>query len=60
MSHFFSFRDALNVLKAVALALLLTALVMFSMTRLEGIPRTAPLVHLMVLSAALLAARLLM
>jgi lipopolysaccharide/colanic/teichoic acid biosynthesis glycosyltransferase len=60
MSHFFSFRDALNVLKAVALALLLTALVMFSMTRLEGIPRTAPLIHLVVLSAALLAARLLM
>jgi lipopolysaccharide/colanic/teichoic acid biosynthesis glycosyltransferase len=60
MSRFFSVRDALNVLKAVVVALLMTAVVMFSLTRLEGIPRTAPLTHLIVLSAGLLAARLLM
>src|ERR1043165_6248151 len=57
MSRYFSVHDALNVVKAVVAAELMTAVVVFSMTRLEGVPRSTPIVHLLVLGAGLLAAR---
>jgi lipopolysaccharide/colanic/teichoic acid biosynthesis glycosyltransferase len=57
LSRFFSVHDALNVVKAAVAAQLMTAVVLFSLTRLEGIPRTAPLVHLVILATGLFAAR---
>ena len=60
MSRFFSVHDALNVVKAVVAAQLMTGLVLFSITRLEGIPRSTPLVQLLVLAAGLFAARIMM
>lgn len=57
ISRYFSVYDALNVVKAVVASQLLTAVVMFTFTRLEGIPRSTPVVHLLVLAAGLLAAR---
>lgn len=58
LSRFFSVHDAINILKAAITAQLLTAIVLFSLTRLEGIPRTVPLVHLLILAAGLFAARI--
>jgi lipopolysaccharide/colanic/teichoic acid biosynthesis glycosyltransferase len=60
MPRFFSVHDALNVVKACVVAQLLTSVVVFSLTRLEGIPRTTPLIHLLVLIGGLLAARVVM
>lgn len=57
MSRHFSVHDALNVIKASVAAQLLTSVFLFSFTRLDGIPRTTPIVHLLVLVTGLLAAR---
>src|SRR6267142_5629800 len=42
IARFFSAHDALDVLKAVICAELLTSVVFFTFTRLEGIPRPTP------------------
>jgi len=55
--HLFSVSDALEVTKAVLLALLLTCLALFSLTRLGGIPRSTPLIHALVLFSGLVSAR---
>jgi lipopolysaccharide/colanic/teichoic acid biosynthesis glycosyltransferase len=57
MTHLFSVNDALDVTKAVLVAAFLTYLALFSLTRLEGIPRSTPLIHAMLLTAGLLSAR---
>jgi len=57
MTHLFSVHDALDVAKAVLLAEFVTCLVLFSMTRLDGIPRSTPLIHALLLSAGLVSAR---
>src|SRR5438105_873492 len=57
MTRFFSVHDALIVVKAVAAAALLTSLVLFTFTRLEGIPRSTPLIHALILAGGLLTAR---
>ena len=43
VTSYFSVHDALDVLKAVVLAELMTCIVLFSLTRLEGIPRSTPI-----------------
>jgi len=55
--HLFSVSDALEVTKAVLLALFLTCLALFSLTRLDGIPRSTPLIHALVLFSGLVSAR---
>jgi lipopolysaccharide/colanic/teichoic acid biosynthesis glycosyltransferase len=55
-SHF-SVNDALDVVKAVVAATLLVLLILFTLTRLGGIPRSTPLIHALVLITGLLAAR---
>jgi lipopolysaccharide/colanic/teichoic acid biosynthesis glycosyltransferase len=55
--RYFSVHDALDVLKAVAFAELMTCGVLFSLTRLEGVPRSTPIIHALVLAAGLVAAR---
>src|SRR5262249_21190152 len=56
-SHHFSVHDVLNVLKAVVVSELATSVVLFPFTRLEGIPRSTPLIHALVLAAGLIAMR---
>src|SRR5215471_15537885 len=57
MTHLFSVNDALDVTKAVLVSAFLTYLALFSLTRLEGIPRSTPLIHALLLTAGLLSAR---
>ena len=56
-SHHFSVQDAVNVVKAVFSAGFMTALVLFTFTRLDGIPRTTPFLHVFILTAGLIATR---
>ena len=57
VTRYFSVHDALEVLKAVVLAELVTCIVLFSLTRLEGIPRSTPIIHALILAAGLVIAR---
>lgn len=57
MTRYFSVHDALDVAKAVAVSELLTCSVLFTLTRLDGIPRSTPLIHALVLGAGLVVAR---
>jgi FlaA1/EpsC-like NDP-sugar epimerase len=57
MTHLFSVNDALDVAKAVLLSEFFTCLALFSLTRLDGIPRSTPLIHALILAAGLLCAR---
>jgi lipopolysaccharide/colanic/teichoic acid biosynthesis glycosyltransferase len=60
MSRYFSAHDAISVVKAVAAAGLTTSVVLFTLTRLEGIPRTTPILHVLILTAGLLITRTVM
>jgi lipopolysaccharide/colanic/teichoic acid biosynthesis glycosyltransferase len=55
--RYFSAHDALDVVKAVVCAELMTSVALFTITRLEGIPRSTPLIHALILAAGLIAAR---
>ena len=57
MTRYFSVQDAMDVVKAVAFTELTTGTVVFALTRLEGIPRSTPLIHALILAAGLVAAR---
>jgi len=57
MTHLFSVNDALDVTKAVLLSEFFTCIALFSLTRLDGIPRSTPLIHALILTAGLLSAR---
>lgn len=58
LTQYFSVSDALGILKAVVVADLLAGAALFLVNRLEGIPRSALLVHALVLAAGLLSWRL--
>ncbi len=60
VSRYFSVHDALNVVKAAVAAGLMSSLVLFTFNRLNGIPRSTPLLQVLILAAGLLAARTLM
>jgi lipopolysaccharide/colanic/teichoic acid biosynthesis glycosyltransferase len=55
--RYISANDILNIAKAVLGAELMTAIVLFTVTRLEGIPRSVPAIHALILGAGLLAYR---
>src|SRR5580765_2298843 len=57
MANYFSVHDAVEIAKAVFVAELLTCLVLFSVTRMDGIPRSTPIIHALVLSLGLVAVR---
>jgi len=57
MSHYFSVHHVMGILKAVLISELMTFVVLFTFTRLDGIPRSTPLIHALVLAAALISAR---
>ena len=60
ISRYFSVHDAFNVVKAVLTSGLMTSLVLFTFTRLEGIPRSTPVLQFLLLAAGLLTARTVM
>jgi lipopolysaccharide/colanic/teichoic acid biosynthesis glycosyltransferase len=57
LSRYFSVHDAVNILKASAVAGLMTAAVLFTFTRLEGIPRSTPLICVFILASGLITSR---
>lgn len=57
IARYFSVHDAISIVKAVAAAGLTTSLILFTLTRLEGIPRTTPILHVLILAAGLLITR---
>ena len=60
ISRYFSAHDAISVVKAAAAAGLTTSLILFTLTRLEGIPRTTPILHALILMVGLLITRTVM
>lgn len=59
ITQFFSAREALNICVAVVCAVLLTSFFAFSLNRLEGVPRSTPLIYGLVLVSGLVATRIL-
>lgn len=57
MTPLFAVHDAIEVAKAVLLSEFMTCLVLFSATRLDGVPRTTPLIHALLLAAGMIIAR---
>ncbi|AMN43760.1 sugar transferase [Rhodoplanes sp. Z2-YC6860] len=57
ISPFFSVHDALNIVKAVVFAQLSTEIILFLITRLEGIPRLSLLIQIVMLGAGLFGIR---
>ena len=57
MARYFSVHDAVEIAKAVFCTELLTGALLFAVTRLEGIPRSTPVIHALVLSLGLVAVR---
>ena len=60
ISRYFSVHDAFNVVKAVVASGLTTSVILFTFTRLEGIPRSTPVLQFLILGVGLLTARTLM
>jgi lipopolysaccharide/colanic/teichoic acid biosynthesis glycosyltransferase len=57
MPRYFSVHDAINLAKAVVVGELMTCVVLFTFTRLDGIPRSTPLIHALILGAFLVMGR---
>ena len=60
MSSLFSVNDALDAGKAVILSQFMAILALFTFTRLDGVPRSTPVIQALILLAALIAARTIM
>ena len=58
LPKFFSFHDAIQIAKASACAVTATTILVFTLTRLESIPRSIPPIHFLALTAALIGVRL--
>jgi lipopolysaccharide/colanic/teichoic acid biosynthesis glycosyltransferase len=58
MTRYFSVHEALDILEAVLFATLMTCGVLFTLTRLDGIPRSMPLLQGLVLATGVIASRL--
>lgn len=58
MTRYFSVHEALDIAEAVLLAELMACAALFTLTRLDGIPRSMPLIHGLILAGGLIAARL--
>ncbi len=57
MSHLFSVHDVLAVCGAVATTVASSSLTLFVLTRMEGVPRSTPLIYALVLGSGLVLAR---
>ena len=58
IAHYFSVHGALDIIKAVAFAELATCIVIFVATPLDGIPRSTPIIHGLILATGLIASRM--
>jgi hypothetical protein len=58
MTRYFSVHDAIDVTKAVVVAASLTYVAVFALTRLEGVPRSTPIIHALVLIGGLIGVRI--
>jgi len=58
MTRWFSVHDAVDVVKAVTVATFLTYVAVFTLTRLEGVPRSVPIIHMLILAAGLIGIRI--
>jgi FlaA1/EpsC-like NDP-sugar epimerase len=58
MTRYFSVHEALDIAEAALFTELMTFVSLFTLTRLEGIPRSMPLTHGLLLAAGLIAARM--
>jgi lipopolysaccharide/colanic/teichoic acid biosynthesis glycosyltransferase len=58
MTRYFSVHDAIDVTKAVVVATFMTYVAVFTLTRLQGIPRSTPIIHALTLIAGLVGARI--
>ena len=59
LTRFFSMADAVQIGKASVLSVAATAVCAFVFTRLDSIPRSVPVIHLLILGAIMLCGRLL-
>jgi lipopolysaccharide/colanic/teichoic acid biosynthesis glycosyltransferase len=57
MAHYFSIHNTIDIARAVILAVLLTCMALFVLNRLDGIPRSTPIIHGLLLASALVATR---
>ena len=57
MSHLFSVNDVLAICGAVTTTVASSSLTLFVLTRMEGVPRSTPLIYALVLGAGLVVAR---
>jgi len=57
MSRYFSVHDALDILKAAGFSQLLTTVALFTVTRLDGIPRSTPIYQALILAGGLVTIR---
>src|SRR5712692_6684304 len=48
MPRYFSIRDAIEIANAVLTGELMTCIVLFTFTRLEGVPRSTPVIHALI------------
>jgi len=55
--RYFSFHDAVDLAKAVVFAELVTCVALFTLNRLDGVPRSTPIIHALLLWAGLVYAR---
>lgn len=59
INRYFSFHAALDIAEAVLFAELMTTAALFTFTRLDGIPRSMPVMHGLLLATGVIAVRLL-
>jgi lipopolysaccharide/colanic/teichoic acid biosynthesis glycosyltransferase len=59
MTRYFSVHEALDIAEAVLFAELMTTAALFTLTRLDGIPRSMPLIHGLLLATGVIAVRML-
>lgn len=57
MTHFFSVHDVLAVCGAVAVTVASSSAILFFLTRMEGVPRSTPLIYGLVLGSGMIIAR---
>lgn len=57
MSHFFSVHDVLAVCGAVAVTVASSSAILFFITRMDGVPRSTPLIYGLVLGSGMIVAR---
>src|SRR5262245_64290385 len=58
MTRYFSVHDAVDVTQSVVVAAFMTYGAVFTLTRLDGVPRSVPIIHALTLIAGLIGMRI--